>query len=342
MLDLSALEERFNSEPGKSLDSGKPLMLALSLIDEDPDQPRKEFDEQKLKELADDVAIRGVKQPVSVRPHPMDEGRWMLNFGARRFRASKLAGLDEIPAFVDETADDYAQVAENEQRENLSPMSVALFIDKRLKKGDKKKDIARQIGKPVTGIAEYLALLHAPPCIDAVYRNGRTSSVRTLYELSVLHKDFPEQVEIWLQDPEQEVSRRTVGELTLSLRTPPALSNTVDEGASLDSESLRHDEASATNLRHDEAPGAEAASVNEVPFHNPDIEKGARPASVSDPSLLKKPLLLGNYDGRAVMLLLNRRPSQDGLIFIRYEDNGQDVEVDITQVSLNLLTASTN
>lgn len=254
----------------------------------------------------------------------------MLNFGARRFRASKLAGLDEIPAFIDETADDYAQVAENEQRENLSPMSVALFIDKRLKKGDKKKDIARQIGKPVTGIAEYLALLHAPPCIDAVYRNGRTNSVRTLYELSVLHKDFPEQVENWLQDPEQEVNRRTVGELTLFLRTPLALSSAVDEGASLDSD----------NLRHDEDSGAEAVSVNEVPFHNPDIEKGARPASVADPSLLKKPLLLGNYDGRAVMLLLNRRPSKDGLIFIRYEESGQDEEVEISRVNLNLLTAA--
>lgn len=340
MIDLSALDERFSPEPGKSLDSGKPLMLALSLIDEDPDQPRKEFDEQKLKELADDVAIRGVKQPVSVRPHPTDEGRWMLNFGARRFRASKLAGLDEIPAFVDETADDYAQVAENEQRENLSPMSVALFIDKRLKKGDKKKDIARQIGKPVTGIAEYLALLHAPSCIDAVYRNGRTSSVRTLYELSVLYKDFPEQVETWLQDPEQEVTRRTVGELTLFLRTPPALSNAVDEGASLDSENLRHDEAIATNLRHDESPETGAASVSEAPFHNPAIEKETRQLSVADPGLLKKPLLLGVYDDRAVMLLLNRRPSKDGLIFVRYEDNGQDEEVAISRVHLNLLTAA--
>ena len=61
---------------------------------------------------------------------------------------------------------------------------------------------------------------------------------------------------------------------------------------------------------------------------------------MSDSMTLKKPLLLGIYNARAVMLLLNRRPSKDGLIFIRYEDNGQDEEVEISRVCLNLLTAA--
>ena len=84
---------------------GEPLLLALDLIDEDPDQPRREFDEASLRELSETIALRGVRQPMSVRPHPTTPGRWMLNFGARRYRTSLLAGKDTIPAFVDATAD---------------------------------------------------------------------------------------------------------------------------------------------------------------------------------------------------------------------------------------------
>lgn len=335
MLDLSALEKEFDG--GQATD-GKPLMLTLDLIDEDPNQPRKEFDEIKLQELAEDIKLRGVKQPVSVRPHPADEGRWMLNFGARRYRASKLAGMAEIPAFVDESADDYTQVAENEQRENLSPMAIALFINKKLKEGVKKKEIAKQVGKSPTVIAEYLALLTAPSCVEAVYRDGRSTSVRTLFELSSLHRDFPEQVESWVANEEQDITRRSISILEESLRNPPALlPNKIDEDALSDvivetgSKKLRHDEVSDS--------GSDGDAASKLPYHNSDIEKEQKPA-MSDSMTLKKPLLLGIYNARAVMLLLNRRPSKDGWIFIRYEDNGQDEEVEISRVCLNLLTAA--
>src|SRR6478735_1085141 len=84
---------------------GRPLLLSIELIDEDPAQPRREFDPSGLAELAATIATRGVRQPVSVRRHPAAPDRWMLNFGARRLRASKLAGMGDIPAFVDEAAD---------------------------------------------------------------------------------------------------------------------------------------------------------------------------------------------------------------------------------------------
>ncbi len=111
--------------------TGQPLSLPLDAIDEDPDQPRSEFDPVSLQELADTIAARGVRQPISVRPHATVPERWMLNFGARRLRASKLARQATIPAFVDETADSYDQVIENEQRESLKPMELALIVQRR-------------------------------------------------------------------------------------------------------------------------------------------------------------------------------------------------------------------
>src|SRR5690348_14786788 len=109
-------------------EAGQPLMLLLDSIDEDPAQPRREFDEQSLKELAETIVLRGVRQPISVRPHPDHPKRWILNTGARRLRAARLAGRTDIPAFVDTTSDSYDQVIENEQRESLKPIELALFV----------------------------------------------------------------------------------------------------------------------------------------------------------------------------------------------------------------------
>jgi len=97
---------------------GQPRLLPVDSIDEDPEQPRREFDDDSLRELAETIKARGVRSPVSVRAHPSEPGRWMLNFGARRLRASRLAGKADVPAFVDESFDSYDQVIENEQRED--------------------------------------------------------------------------------------------------------------------------------------------------------------------------------------------------------------------------------
>src|SRR5438128_1732106 len=143
-------------------ESGTPKSIALTDIDEDPEQPRNEFDDESLRELAATIAERGVKQPVSVRPHPSQAGRWMLNFGARRLRAAKLAGLEQIPAFVDEAADTYDQVIENEQRESLTPLELALFVQRRLQAGETQAEIARRIGKSKMYVTYATALIDAP------------------------------------------------------------------------------------------------------------------------------------------------------------------------------------
>ena len=189
--------------------AGAPRLIALADIDEDPQQPRSEFDPSSLAELAATIAERGLKQPVSVRAHPSDPGRWMLNFGARRLRASKLAGKDQIPAFVDASSDSYDQVIENEQREGLKPLELALFVQRRLALGESQAEIARRLGKSKTLITMIGALIDAPPWLLEVYRSGRCQGINELYELRRLHEADPPAVERWVANREK-VSRAEV------------------------------------------------------------------------------------------------------------------------------------
>ena len=108
--------------------SGMPLSLPANAIVEDPDQPRKQFDVVALEALAADIKTRGILQPIIVRPAV--DGIHKILFGARRFRAGLQVGLKEFPVFVavdTRQFDSYAQVAENRQREGLSPLGRGRF-----------------------------------------------------------------------------------------------------------------------------------------------------------------------------------------------------------------------
>src|ERR1700729_366300 len=103
-------------------------MIPLASIVKNPQNPRKHFDEATLKELAASIKVHGVRQPVLVRPDPLDKKKFELVVGERRWRASKIAGKAEIPAIVDELDDQSAleiMVIENLQREDVHPLDEA-------------------------------------------------------------------------------------------------------------------------------------------------------------------------------------------------------------------------
>lgn len=179
--------------------AGAPLQLPLDLIDEDPDQPRKDFDQVTLAELTDSVKARGVLQAISVRRHPVRPDRWMVNFGARRLRASRLAGKPTIPAYVDNAMDSYDQVIENEQRESLSPLELAMFVQKKLQAGARSSEIARTLGKSRGYLTFIGALIDPPAWLLDLYRSGRCRGISELYELRKLHESQPEAVAQWIE-----------------------------------------------------------------------------------------------------------------------------------------------
>ena len=185
--------------------------IDINLIIEDVHQPRKEFNQDTLRELTETVKLRGVKSPISVRPNPDKQGTYIINHGARRYRASINAGLKTIPAFIDTDYSEADQVIENLQRDNLTSREIADFIGRQLAAGKTKSDVARQLGKTNPYITTHAALLDLPDPIDEVYRSGRCTDVTAIYDLTRLYKANKEEVINWfnLSAPE-EISRLDV------------------------------------------------------------------------------------------------------------------------------------
>lgn len=120
--------DQLNLFEGKPVPTGLALMVPIDRLDEDPDNPRKAFPPEAIDELAQDIAQRGILQPIVVSDGN-DKGRYLVRFGSRRWRAAIQAGLTEVPVIIAARArNPYDQVAENLKRQNLTPLELAQFI----------------------------------------------------------------------------------------------------------------------------------------------------------------------------------------------------------------------
>lgn len=139
--------------------------VPLSQIEVNPYQPRKHFDETALKELAESIKIHGIVQPVTVRR--AGGGKFQLIAGERRFRASKIAGLKTLPAYL-RLADDQQMLEigliENIQREDLNPIEIALTYQRLIDECDLiHEELGERVGKNRSTVTNYLRLLKLPP-----------------------------------------------------------------------------------------------------------------------------------------------------------------------------------
>lgn len=191
---------------------GKPLTVPVGQLDEDPANPRTEFPQAHIDELAQDIALRGILQPIVVDAAELP-GRYRIRFGSKRWRAAKQAGLAEVPVIImDRPSDAYDQVAENTRRHGLSALELATFMRSRIDAGESNAAVARQLGMDLTSVAHHLALLALPAPLSAALEAGRCSSPRTLYELGKLHAEQPEQVAALLNS-EAPLTRDAVAQL---------------------------------------------------------------------------------------------------------------------------------
>ena len=185
--------------------------LDISLIDEDPEQPRRGgnagFSEKSLNELAETIRERGVKSPISVRES--GNGRYIINHGARRYRASIIAGKSTIPAFIDNDYTKLDQVIENIQRENLTPREIADYIGYRVSHGTKKGELAKELGKSNAWISQHFSLLDLPEPIAKAVSSGKISDLTAITELVKVYSKSPEDVSSFINESE-ELSRSDV------------------------------------------------------------------------------------------------------------------------------------
>jgi ParB family chromosome partitioning protein len=217
------------NQPGL-FDDGRPageaLEVPIDLLDDDPSHPRTEHPEAALVELAQDIAERGVLQPIVVAPGDV-HGRYRIRFGGQRWRAARLAGRVTVPVVLRaQSCEGYDQVAENLKRCALSPLDLARFIQSRTEAGESHAFIAKRLGIDATTVAHHLTLLQLSPELTAAMSSGRCTSPRTLHELQQLQAETPQAV-AGLLAGEQPLTRDAVaaarGRVRPAALSPPAL-----------------------------------------------------------------------------------------------------------------------
>ncbi len=187
--------------------------IEISKIETNPWQPRSDFDEEALNDLAESIKVQGIIQPITVRA--LSEKEFQLISGERRFQASKKAGLKTIPAYI-RVADDQQMLEmaliENIQRENLNAIEIALSYQRLLAECDlKQEQLGERVGKNRSTVTNYLRLLKLPPDIQIALRDGKLSMGHARALISI--DDVALQLDIFNQIIKQDLSVRKVEEL---------------------------------------------------------------------------------------------------------------------------------
>lgn len=195
------------------------VSIPVTDIRPNPHQPREDFDEMKLQELADSIRMHGLIQPVTVRPIGND--KYELVSGERRLRATKMAGISTIPSYIREVDDDdlvaFALI-ENVQREQLNPIEVAVGYKRLLEECNHTQDqVAKKLGKNRSTITNMLRLLTLRPSIQSALKSNAitTGHARTLISV----EDPKDQDKLLKKTVEEDWSVRQIEEAVRKLDT---------------------------------------------------------------------------------------------------------------------------
>jgi ParB family chromosome partitioning protein len=213
------IPEEVEPEPGTI------AFVPTEKIRPNPDQPRKEFEEQGMRELEQSIAQKGVVQPVTVRKVG-DE--YELIVGERRWRASTNIGLDQMPAYVLDVNSDVEimelALIENVQRRDLNPMELAHAYNALVEQhGLSQEEVAKQVGKSRSAITNIIRLLNLPSYIQNSLRNSDISAGHARALLSI--EDELLQEKVWEKVVEEGLSVRNVEKIVQEADEPPEKSS---------------------------------------------------------------------------------------------------------------------
>ncbi|MEO9570486.1 MAG: ParB/RepB/Spo0J family partition protein [Polaribacter sp.] len=198
---------------------GSIIEIELDLIDVNPYQPRTYFDEEALRELASSIKELGVIQPITVRK--LEENKFQLVSGERRFRASKLIGNKTIPAYI-RLANDQEMLemalVENIQRKNLDPIEVALSYQRLIDEIElTQEELSTRVGKKRSTVTNYLRLLKLDPILQTGMRDGFISMGHGRAMINI--ENTEDQLAIYEKILREKLSVRQTEDLVKSLKT---------------------------------------------------------------------------------------------------------------------------
>ncbi len=205
-------------EASPALENFKELPIAF--IEANANQPREYFDEDALIELAESIKVQGIIQPITVRQLSQDQ--YQIISGERRFRASQLAGLTVVPAYI-RIANDQQMLEmaliENIQRENLNSLEVALSYQRLISECSlKQEELGDRVGKNRATVNNYLRLLKLPPDIQAAVRDHKLSMGHARALINIENIDT--QLNIFKKIINEDLSVRKVEELVRNIGKP--------------------------------------------------------------------------------------------------------------------------
>lgn len=191
--------------------------IPLDQIEVNPFQPRSDFNEEALNELAESIRVQGIIQPITVRA--LSDQEFQLISGERRLQASKKAGLTAIPAYI-RTANDQQMLEmaliENIQRENLNAIEIALSYQRLLSECElKQEELGDRVGKNRTTVNNYLRLLKLPPDIQIALRDNQLSMGHARAIVNIENVD--QQLDIFKRTIKEQLSVRKVEQLVREL-----------------------------------------------------------------------------------------------------------------------------
>ncbi|HVW96403.1 MAG TPA: ParB/RepB/Spo0J family partition protein [Mucilaginibacter sp.] len=246
---------------------GTIVEINLSEIEVNPFQPRADFDENALYELADSIKLQGLIQPITIRR--LNASSYQLISGERRFRASKIAGLTKIPAYIRSANDQQMlemALIENIQRENLNSIEVALSFQRMIEECHlRQEELGERVSKNRSTVTNYLRLLKLPPSIQKALRDDEISVGHAKALLTF--EDPAKQLFVYRRIIEEGLSVRKAEELVRDMqRAPERKEGKKPEPISFQVQKIQDDLASKFSTRVKLKIGSQGRGTIEIPF----------------------------------------------------------------------------
>lgn len=264
--------------------SGSFYDFDVDIISPDPNQPRKNFDETALQELADDLKKNGLIQPIVVRDDPDNVGKFIVVAGERRLKAAKLAGFKKIRSILstyDNSQLGYVQIAENAKRDNLKFYEMAEFIVSRSDAGEKQADIAEKLGTSKSQVNLYMIWKDAPELLKDA--KDKFNAIRAFYDAVKLYEEHPDEISDFIEKNEN-ISKSDISNFRKKLTEQNTAVESSDSEAQKVAQlfEISSDDEDSTSLENDSTEDSFEDPANASDYESDDTEEESSEATTDD------------------------------------------------------------